>query len=153
MDDIRPPRNYGATQPTNYGRAPGSQQQQQPQRQPLNEQPEVEAEYHHQESYNLPEDKKSGKGTKIALVFFIILALAASGFAVYEYMKVADLQSQVDELNKENDRLNERVYSLNYDNKDLNQKLQLVTDENDALKEENAKLQEACGTACDNITP
>jgi cell division protein FtsB len=151
MDDIRPPRNYGATPPTNYGRAPGSQQSQ-PQQQ-VNELPDPTPEYHHEQNYNLPESKKSGKGTKIALFFFILLAIAASGFAVYEYMKVSDLQSQVDELNKENDRLTERVYSLDYDNRDLTQKLQLATDENEALKEENAKLQEACGAACDNITP
>lgn len=152
MDDIRPPRNYGATPPpTNYGRAPGWQQQ--PQQHPVNELPDPAPEQPHDQHYNLPESKKSGKGTKIALFFFIILAIAASGFAAYEYMQMSDLQSQVDELNKENDRLNERIYSLNYDNRDLTQKLQLATDENDALKEENAKLQETCGTACDNITP
>jgi cell division protein FtsB len=155
MDDIRPPRNKGPVQAqSSYGKSPGWQQSNQHAVEtPVSEQPTTVPEYHQDTSFALPESKKSGKGTKVVIFFLILLTLAASAFAAYEYMQVTELQSQVDELNKENDRLNERVYSLNYDNRDLTQKLQLVTDENEALKEENAKLQEACGAACDNITP
>lgn len=155
MDDIRPPRNYGSTNPpTNYGRPtppPAPPTDYQVAQQGYNVAPETIPDQH--QNYNLPQHHSSGKGTKFTLVLFIILFIAAAGFAGWQYMQIKDLKADMADLQKENDRLEERVYSLNYDNRDLSQKLELANGEAAALKEENTKLQETCGNACDNITP
>lgn len=155
MDDIRPPRGSMGPTPTNYGRAPSASQP------PLRSTPPApsvqttaqQEQVHPTEDYSLQVAKKPGKLSKVLLIVFIILFALSGAFAAWQYMQVKDLQTQVDELQKENQRLNERVYSLNYDNRDLNQKIELLTTENEALREINKKLLETCGNACSSIIP
>lgn len=159
MDDIRPPRNSTGPTPTNYGRAPSTNQ---PTMRPAptsaqtsyaGEQQPVEAPHATDNAYSLPVAKKPGKKLKVFLILSIIIAIALGAFAAWEYTQVKDLQSQVDELKIENQRLNERVYSLNYDNRDLNQKVELLTSENESLQELNKTLLETCGSACSTVIP
>ncbi len=160
MDDIRPPRNTTGPTPTSYGRVPGTTGQ--PGARPATESsqaiystntPQVDTVHSSDDTYSLPVARKSSKKMKIFLVLSIILAVGFGAVAAWQYTQIKDLQSQVDELTNENQRLNERVYSLNYDNRDLNQKVELLTTENESLKELNKTLLEECGSACTTVIP
>lgn len=156
MDDIRPPRGSTGPAPTGFNKTPGVDSQAglsttvASSSYPSEKAPEVA---HSSDEYSLNVSKKSGKKLKVLLVISIIVAVTACAFAAWQYMQMNDLQQQVDELQKENQRLNERVYSLNYDNRDLNRKVELLTTENDSLQELNKKLVETCGNACSTIIP
>ncbi len=157
MDDIRPPRGSMSPTPTGYGRTPGMNQQQAgqpvstpPTSYPSAQTPEIS---HSTEDYSLNVSNKSSKKLKVLLIVSVIIAVAASAFAAWEYMQIRDLNDQISELEAENQRLNERVYSLNYDNRDLTLKLELLTSENESLQQLNKKLLETCGNACSTIIP
>ena len=123
MDDIRPPRrpntpSYGAQPNQNSNQYSPNPSQQYPQ----DSQPSQPEDYHLKGT-----NKKSGKRTKVFLVIFIILFIAAAALAAWLYfVQVASLQQEVDDLKKDNARLVEQVRSLDYDNRDLQRKLELA---------------------------
>ena len=159
MDDIRPPRsstNYQSTsQRPSYGSS--GTQPQQTAGQPIADTSTMPAETHdespvsHQPEYALPQAKQSKKGLIITLVVFIVLFLGSAAFAAWEYMQIQDLNQQITELKDQQNKLEQQVYSLNYDNKDLTQKLDMAQGDIDSLEETKQLLYDTCGSACADI--
>lgn len=164
MDDIKSGRNKYGSPPSSVSNA-GNVDTVQPQQQPFGGERFTAdthaAQYHSQDTetanthngaYTLDVAKKSGKKRSFFLVLFIILFIAASAFAAWQYMQVRDLQKQVDDLNKQVVQLNSQAYSLNYENRDLNTKLQLQQKEVQLLTDYAKKLKDKCGNSCSTIT-
>lgn len=125
MDDIRPPRPGSGSYPNRSSQPNQIYNQSPAQDQPADNSGHLQDANYGNEDYHLPDkQKKSGKGKTFALVLFIILFLAAAGVAAYLYfVKMAQMQDEIDDLKKQNDSLVQQVRSLDYDNRDLQQKL------------------------------
>ena len=117
MDDIRPVRNtdglngYDKRTSQPYQRPVSSNLYTSPQSAPgqfapqeYSPQPQPQQQPQHHDQPMLPahaSKKKSNKGLIASLILFILLFIAALGFAGWQYMQVQSLNEDIEELNSQ----------------------------------------------------